>query len=240
MSLLAFEGVDKRFADGDRAIPVLEAASFELCEGESVGVRGAPGSGKTTLLKLAAGMAVPDRGVVCFRGRDLGRLTPNDRALLWRDRIVFVPFDDEGARRSLRAVEYVGMALLNAGRVSARLAQSRARRALERTEVLNCAETLMADLSQEDRLRVELSQALVREPALLLLDEPPVLRSPSRRMAVHRLLRSVGDRHRAVILASESLELLQGVPRIMSIGGGELREVDRPGEVIGLREGGRR
>jgi energy-coupling factor transporter ATP-binding protein EcfA2 len=152
-----------------------------------------------------------------------------------------VPFDEEGALRSLRAVEYVGMALLNSGRIAPRLAQARARRALERSEVLSCAETLIADLSQEDRLRVELSQALVREPALLLVDEPPMLRSPSRRMAVHRLLRSLADRHRAVILVSESLELLQGVPRMMSIGGGELREVDRPGEVVRLPVGeGRR
>jgi predicted ABC-type transport system involved in lysophospholipase L1 biosynthesis ATPase subunit len=232
VSLLAFEGVEKRFADGDQEIVVLRGASFELDEGDLLGVRGSRGSGKSTLLRLAAGLEAPSRGTVRFAGRDLAALGMDDRARLWREQLAFVFFDEEPPPRRARVVERVALALLSTG-CAGREAQMRARRALERTGVLACADAWWGDLSQEDLLRVELAGALVREPMLLLIDEPPVLRSPSRRLAFYQLLWSLRDEPGlTVVLASEDLELVQGTRRVMSIGGGRVRVMDSPGAVV--------
>lgn len=244
VSLLAFESIDKRYTDGPRTITVLEGASFELHEGETLGVRGSRRSGKSTLLKLAAGLQIPDRGLVRFAGHDLAKLSQDGRARLWREELAFAFFDELGPSRGAHVIEHVALPLLSTGRFARRQAHVRARNALDRTGGLEHANALLGGISQEDLLRVELARALVREPSLLLVDEPPVLRSPSRRTALYRLLRSLGEEPRlAVILASEDLELIQGMPLMMLIGGGRLWLVDNPGEVLrfpGARAAGHR
>lgn len=232
VSLLAFENVDKRFRDGDCVVTVLEGASFVLGGGEALGVRGGPGAGKSVLLKLAAGRFDPDGGTIYFEGHDLSRLSLDARARLWRDRLVLVGFDAE-VRREAMVVEHVALPLLSACRCSRRQSLVKARGALERTEVLGCSEASMCDLSQEELMRVELAQALVRRPSLLLIDEPPVLRSPERRVAFQRFLRSLGESPgMAMVLVSRELDLLSGIARRMSIGGGDLREHDRLADVV--------
>jgi ABC-type lipoprotein export system ATPase subunit len=236
VSLLAFEQVDKSYEDAGHRIPVLDEASFDIEPGETLGVRGSRGAGKSTLLSLAAGHIAPDRGIVRFKGRDLARLTQDEHALLWRKDLVMVAFEGQPRGEHRSVVEHVVLPLLSTDHVGHRQAQVKARRALERADALNTAELSLHDLCHEELLRVELARALVREPTLLLVDEPPVLRSPSRRTAFRQLLRSLCESPElAVILVSEDLEMLQGMQLRMSIGGGQLRLLDSGGDLLPFR-----
>ena len=231
MTLLAFEDVHKRFPDGAREITVLDGASFALDADDFVGIWGTRRSGKSTILQLAAGLQAPDSGTIRLAGEDLARLSNDRRAWLWRERVALV----EAAPLSHRclAVEYVALALWSSDLLTAREVKAKARRVLERLGVSGCADVEVNTLAEDELFRVRLARALVRDPLLLLVDEPPVLRSPSESNALYGLLKSLGgEPGLAVVVASEDLELVAKAQRMMSIGGGKLRAMDRPGEIV--------
>ena len=92
MPLLAFEGVSKRYLDlGVHEHVVLDDVSFELEAGTSAGIWGLRRSGKSTLLRIAAGIELPDAGVVRFEGRDITKLSDRERARLVRTQIGLAP-----------------------------------------------------------------------------------------------------------------------------------------------------
>jgi ABC-type Mn2+/Zn2+ transport system ATPase subunit len=132
-------------------------------------------------------------------------------------------------------VEYVALPLLSASGVSRRMAQVRARLALERVDALSFAGTSTSKLSLGESVRVELARALAADPCLLLIDEPPVLRSPSEGKALYGLLKDLGEQpDLAVLIASEDLELVQKAPRTMAVGGGEVRLMSEMGRLLQL------
>ena len=87
MQLLSFTNATKAYADGARALRVLDSVSLDLARGTSVGVYGTRGAGKSTLLRLAAGLELADSGSVRFEGRDMAGMTSGERAWLRRGAI---------------------------------------------------------------------------------------------------------------------------------------------------------
>jgi len=140
---------------------VLHGTSLTLKAGECVALLGTNGSGKTTLLRVAAGLLQPDTGRVLVAGTparagraDVGIAFQDSRLLGWRSagRNVALPLEvAHGLTTSVRAA---------------------AANALRRVNGLGLENRAPAELSGGERQRVALARALVRDPALLLLDEP--------------------------------------------------------------------
>ncbi|RLT25501.1 MAG: ATP-binding cassette domain-containing protein [Chloroflexi bacterium] len=154
---LAIEHVAHAF--GTRA--VLSNISLSIARGESVALLGANGTGKTTLVRLAAGLIRPDQGDVHVAGTpaqagrpDVGIAFQDARLMPWRSvaRNVSLPLEIAGEDR--------------------RAAHTAAIAALARMQAEHLADRAPADLSGGERQRVALARALVRNPALVLLDEP--------------------------------------------------------------------
>lgn len=236
MSLLALEGVTKRYADGRSQVTVLDRVSLEVDEGEFVGVWGMRRSGKSTLLRIAAGRQLPDEGNVYFDGDEITRRSADRRARLQRHDGIGLLSADWRPVRNESAIEHVAFPLLGDG-WSLREAREPAWRALERVGVADCARLLVEKLSQHERIRVALAQALVREPRVLLFDEPAVLLRPSQAVELYQLLSSLGrDPGLAVVIASEEIEPIRNTQRMLSIDGGRLRTADRPGTLVQFPE----
>lgn len=161
MTLLTLSGVSLRH----RTVTALADVSLEVVCGELVVVWGPARSGRTTLLEVAAGLRKPDSGSVAFAGRSprasLGRhegfaVVPSaEAALLGAERLVI----DQVAFPALRVM-------------SRWRAQAAADAALRRCGVEDLGHTPMQALSHAERIRVVLARALVREPRLVLMDEP--------------------------------------------------------------------
>jgi predicted ABC-type transport system involved in lysophospholipase L1 biosynthesis ATPase subunit len=237
MSLFAFEHVTKCYPDGRRLHTVLEDVSFEIDVGDFVGLWGVRRSGKSTLLRIAAGLESPDEGRILFDGQDLTGLSGDGRAELLRAH--GIGFVTSGWRPSVsqEVIEYVAVALLPDA-LSLRQARHVAREQLERMGVLNCAHMLTDRLSIGEAVRVGLAQALVRQPRLLLVDEPAVLPSPTERHELYRLLTSLGRSSAlAVVVASEDVGIVRRARRKMTIGAGTLRSMDKEGEVVSFPRG---
>lgn len=232
MALLAFEGVSKHIVDGGgRSTAVLDRISFEIEAGESVGVWGMRRSGKSTLLRVAAGVELPDSGTVHFEGRDLSRLSRGERARLLRTKIGLAPMEWQATRNEV-VVDHVALPALSDGK-SLRGAQIAAREVLERVGVTSRADARMAELSPGERTRVSIARALVRNPVLVLVDEPGATPSPGDRDEIYALLRSLGkDPALTLVVASEDVAAIRTARRALTLSDGQIRSSDREGRVV--------
>ncbi len=231
--LLCFEQVSKAYPDGRRRIVVLERTSFEIHRGEHVGVLGSRRSGKSTLLRLAAGVEAPDEGSVTFAGRDVARMSTVERDRLLRCRIGLLASEDWRAAKGERVVDLVALPLVSDG-ATMHEAQRRARRTLNWAGATEYADDFAASLAVGERMRVMLARALVREPDLLLVDEPAVVPSPRERDEFYELIRAgARERHAALVVASEDHNATHETTMLMEIGDGELlRTGGKPGVVV--------
>jgi putative ABC transport system ATP-binding protein len=236
MALLAFEGVSKRYLDlGVHEHVVLDDVSFEIEAGTSAGIWGVRRSGKSTLLRIAAGIELPDAGVVLFEGRDITRLSDRERARLVRTQIGLAP-SSWRETRNVRVVEHVALPLLS-NSASMREASVKARAVLERVGATGRADAPIFELSPGERTRVAIARALVRDPALLLVDEPALTPSPTERDELYALLRSLaGERGLTLVVASEDLAAIRTARQAMTISDGTLRSSQRAGRVVPFPE----
>ncbi len=232
-SLLAFEEVTRRHPDGHRELVVLDRASFAIAPGLFAGVYGARRSGKSTVLRLAAGIELPDSGVVRIGGRDTAAMSAVERERLLRREVSLVCIDDWHPKPHESVVDYVALALGSEG-ATLRQARLRARRTLSRIGLEQHGDEPASRLSLGERLRAMLARALVREPSLLLVDEPAVIPRLRDREELVLALRDAAAEHRATLLiASEEMGPLHGADLVISIGGGEVNvAVPRLGRVV--------
>lgn len=231
MALLSFEGVGKRYRRWGREVVILDDVRLEIDPGDFVGVWGSRRAGKSTLLRLAAGIELADTGVVRFDGRDLRRMSSRECARLWRREIGFVS-PERRAGPAEQVVAHVAMPLASDGWAPADAAAA-ARRMLDRVAAAGCASAATYELSPGEQTLVALARALIRQPRLLLVDEPAITQSPSERDRICEVLRSVGRQPElTVIVASEDLSPLRSAGRMMSIGEGRVLTADRPGTVV--------
>ena len=163
MSMLALSKVSKRFG----ALTVADAVSFELRQGEALGIIGPNGAGKSTLFNLVTGNIAVDAGTIIFDGRDVTRLPPMQRCFAGVGRSFQIPQPFE----KLTVFEN----LLVAGSFGARKTEAevgdRCAEILVETGLIDRANHPAGGLSLLQRKRLELARALATDPRLLLLDE---------------------------------------------------------------------
>jgi branched-chain amino acid transport system ATP-binding protein len=161
-ALLEVAGLSKRFG-GVRAVSGL---SFEVAEGEMLGLIGPNGAGKTTVFNLVSGFLAPDAGTVRFRGESLAGLKPHAicRRGLARTYQIVRPFPHLSVLANVR-VGALGR------HPAAAAADARARAVIARVGLDAKRDAPAGSLTLSDRKRLELARALATEPTLLLLDE---------------------------------------------------------------------
>jgi len=163
-ALLHVDEVSKRFG----ALLVVEKFTFDVAEGEALGIVGPNGAGKTTLLNLIAGDLRPDTGSIRLAGHDITKLPAHARSHRGIGRTSQIPRPFEGLTVFENVL--VGSTFGSKGRLSTSKEEA-AVAALERAGMLDKANVLARSLTLLDRKRLELARALSTQPTLLLLDE---------------------------------------------------------------------
>jgi ABC-type ATPase involved in cell division len=154
------------------------------------------------------------------------------RERLLRDEIALMSMGDWHPIARETVVEHVALSL-GSSMSSMSEARRRALRSLEHVGMAGHADDQTRSLSLTERMRLILARALVREPRLLLVDEPASIPSLSERDALYRLLRDVTRASgRTLVIASEEMAPLHGAEVVMSIGDGELCSTDERGTVV--------
>jgi ABC-type lipoprotein export system ATPase subunit len=188
--LLRLESVSRSFWRGSTEITALRDVSLEVRSGDLVAVYGPRSAGKTALLEIAAGLDTPDSGTVTFLGSDLSRISRRALARLHREEIAWV--ERAGPKlHDLPMHVYVALPLYRT--LSRHEAQRRASAALARMGVSECADRPWRELPDTARILVAMAQALVREPRLLVVDDPTAGLGMVDREQVVGMLRSVAE-----------------------------------------------
>jgi len=240
VTLLKLDGVSKRYSDGARQVLVLDDVSLQIEAGESVGVMGERRSGKTTLLRVAAGLELADSGTVTFAGAEM-RESIDSRARVWRRDGIALVSGDWRPPAGRHVIEEVAMPLL-AGGASPAQAERTSWEALDRLDAASLGKLAVDRLSIGERIKVDIARALVREPRLMLIDEPAVLPGPTEARSLRALLRGLpGELGVALVIASEDASAISGLPRVLRISDGHIASAaSGEGEVIQFPDGARR
>ena len=168
--MYALSNVTKNYQKGRRTIPALRGLNLVIGDGEWLAVQGRTGHGKTTLLQILGGLDRPSTGTVTFDGRDLAELREVQVTRLRAESIGFI-FQTFNLVPTLSAAENVESALIPLGARSGRRRRLVAD-ALESVGLSDRARHLPSQLSGGQQQRVAIARALVKQPQVLLADEP--------------------------------------------------------------------
>jgi putative ABC transport system ATP-binding protein len=163
-------GVTKNYMKGRSKVAALRGVDLVIEDGEWLAVQGPTGHGKSTLLQILGGLDRPSSGVVEFDGRDLAQLRETEVTKVRAQFIGFV-FQTFNLVPTLSAQENVETALVPL-RIGAAARRQRAQMALDAVGLGDRLRHVPGELSGGQQQRVAIARALVKEPKVLLADEP--------------------------------------------------------------------
>ena len=175
---------------------VVRDLTLALSTGEVLGLLGVNGAGKSTTLRMIAGVLAPSAGTVRIDGEDLA-----EHAELARRRIGYLP-EVPPLHTELTVTEFLAFCARLHG--LGRGASGAVGRAIERCGLGDVRRRLIGALSKGFRQRVGLAQAILHEPALIVLDEPASGLDPVQTLNLRELVRGLGADH-AVVLSTHVL-----------------------------------
>lgn len=222
--LLRATGVHKSYVVAGQHLPVLRDLDITVARGEMVAIVGASGVGKSTLLHVLGGLDRPDAGEVSVG--DFAVSTADDAALVaFRNRHVGFVFQFHHLLPEFSALENVEMPL-RVARVAGRDARPVAQRLLERVGLAERLTHRPGMLSGGEQQRVAVARALVRQPSLLLADEPTGDLDERTADALHALLREMHQEFGlTAVMATHNPRLADQCDRILRLEGGRLTPV---------------
>jgi len=196
--VLVARDLAKVYGEGAGAVRALDGASLEIARGEIVAIMGPSGSGKSTMLHLLGALETPSAGTISLGGERYDGLDDAGLTAVRRDRIGFV-FQFFNLLPALSAEENVLLPALIAGE-SADAVRARARSLLERVGLGHRVGHLPSELSGGEQQRVSIARALLREPELVLADEPTGNLDSRSSDEVLRLLRELSESERQTLI----------------------------------------
>jgi lipoprotein-releasing system ATP-binding protein len=209
---------------GDR-IEVLRGVSLKIRAGTSVAIMGASGSGKSTLLHLLGGLDEPDHGSITLAQEDIGALSSTAAAHFRKNNVGFV-FQFHYLLNDLTAAENVAMPLLISRR-SRLESLKRASDILAEFGLEARADHPVTHLSGGEQQRVAVARALVKEPKLVLADEPTGNLDASISLEIAKTLTNYTSSSSSMtIIATHNPDLARMCDRILNLVDGRLNEID--------------
>lgn len=168
--MLVAEKIEKTFPQGASELHILKGLDFQIKEGEAVSIVGASGAGKSTFLHILGTLDRPTSGRVLFEGEDLLQKADEELAKFRNEKLGFV-FQFHHLLSEFTALENV-MLPAKIGGISTAQAKNRAMDLFELLGLSSRAQHFPSELSGGEQQRVAIARALMREPKLLLADEP--------------------------------------------------------------------
>src|SRR5271169_5522850 len=224
-ALLVLDKVGRRFG----GLQAVHELSFEMRNGEILGLIGPNGAGKSTLFNLINGVYAPNTGRIVFNGADITGEKPY-----------------EVARRGLARTHQIVQPLTNMtvlenctvgacfGRENMPLARAReaAREAIAVTGLEDRAATLAIHLTIAGKKRLELARALAARPLLLLLDEVLAGLNPTEIARMLTVIRSIRERGVAILIIEHLMQAIMGLSdRIVVLNSGQKLAEGTPSEI---------
>lgn len=229
MAMLSLSAVSKSFG----SLKVTDDVSFEVPQGQALGIIGPNGAGKSTLFNLITGNLAPDAGRIFFDGRDVTRVPAMRRCLdgVGRSFQIPQPFAKLTVYENLVVAATHGRAAREAAVVDT------CADVLERTGLLPKANALAGSLSLLERKRLELARAMATGPKLLLLDEIAGGLTEGECRSLVQTIRDIHAEGVTIIWIEHVLHALNAVvERLLVLDFGRVIGIGDPGEIMESRE----
>ena len=222
MSFLSLERIEKTYPDGTRAVNGIDL-SFE--KGEFIVLLGPSGCGKTTSLRMVAGLELPTGGLIRLAGNDVTHLRPSQRD-------VGMVFQFYALYPHLTVRDNIRFPLRAAGLDAAEI-KKRVDSVAERMDLGRLLPLYPKQLSGGDQQKVSLARAMIRRPAIYLMDEPLGTLDADQRLAMRELIRTeqLSSGVTTLYVTHDQEEAMSLADRIVVMEGGRVRQVGTPAEV---------
>ena len=216
--------VSRTYRDGGREVSALRDVTLSIPAGQFWIVRGPSGSGKTTLLGLLGGVIAPSSGQVRVGGEEITHLRDRHRARLRRNKIGLT-FQRAALVEGMTVFENVLLPFVPGGGAT-RLERERAKSLLDRFGLEPLADRRVERISGGEQQRAAIVRALVREPEVLLLDEPTAHVDVDTSAWILDLLADLRGKGRTILVATHDpeLERHEGVDRVIHLHYGVLSD----------------
>jgi cell division transport system ATP-binding protein len=216
--MIEFKHVSKEYS---RDVFALRDVSLSIADGELIFLAGPSGAGKSTLLKMIAGIEKPSNGVVSVSGQDISKLKSGSLPYLRRK--LGLILQGQGLLLDRNVLSNVMLPLIVAGS-SMSEAQSRARTALEKVNLIEKAEAFPLTLSGGEQQRVAIARAIVNRPQIILADEPTAYLDRDNANKVINALKAFQSAGVTCIISSHDEELFDQGGRVIHLSNGSIND----------------
>jgi multiple sugar transport system ATP-binding protein len=222
VSFLVLEGLQKTYPDGTQAVRGID---LSIEKGELIVLLGPSGCGKTTTLRMIAGLELATGGAIRLAGNEVTRLRPSRRD-------VGMVFQFYALYPHLTVRDNIGFPLRAAG-LSPSEIRARVDAVAARMDLPRLLESYPRQLSGGDQQKVSLARAIVRRPAVYLMDEPLGTLDADQRLAMRELIRAeqLASKVTTIYVTHDQEEAMSLADRIVVMEGGRIRQVGTPAEV---------
>jgi len=215
------DDVRKRYGNGKGGVDALTGVDLTIPAGEFLAIQGPTGQGKSTLLQLLGAMDRPTAGRVAYDGHDLGGLSERELTRLRARAFGFV-FQTFNLIPTLTAGENVETALVGLG-VHGSQRRARAAAALAEVGLDHRTRHLPGELSGGEQQRTAIARALVKEPRVILADEPTGNLDQDTRDEIVGLLESLWKTHGVtLVVVTHDDTVASRAPRRMRLEAGRM------------------
>ena len=215
-TILHVEHIEKYYGNRGNITKAVDDISFEVDQGEYMGIMGASGSGKTTLLNCISTIDSVTAGHIYIKGRDITGLNAKKLSKFRREELGFI-FQDFNLLDTLTAFENIALALTilktPAGEIEGRVQET-----ARLLDVTPCLNKFPYQLSGGERQRVAAARAIITRPALVLADEPTgALDSKSARLLLDRFEELNGAQRTTILMVTHDAFTASYCRRILFI-----------------------
>ncbi|KAA9005559.1 ABC transporter ATP-binding protein [Histidinibacterium aquaticum] len=228
-AILSLKDVSKSFG----ALTVTDSVTFDVPEGQALGIIGPNGAGKSTLFNLITGNLSADKGRIEYDGRDVTKVPPMQRCLsgIGRSFQIPQPFD------RLTVFETLLVSATHGRGAPEREVEDDCAAILERTELIGVANRPSGTLTLLQRKRLELARAMATRPKLLLLDEIAGGLTEGECIALVETIRAIHAEGVTIIWIEHVLHALTSVvERLLVLDFGKIIGIGDPDEIMASRE----
>ena len=220
-NILEVKDIEKYFGNKGNVSKAIDHISFEVKQGEFVGIMGPSGSGKTTLLNCISTIDNVTTGQIHINGQDITKLKAGKLEKFRRDELGFI-FQDFNLLDTLTAFENIAIALTIQGRKPADITKlvNEVAAKLEITEVLD---KFPYQMSGGQKQRVASARAIVTNPSLILADEPTgALDSKSARLLLDSMEKLNSELQATILMVTHDAFTASYAHRILFIKDGKI------------------
>jgi len=219
------EALAKMYQMGAEEVHALRGIDVEIRKGEYVAIMGPSGSGKSTLMNLIGCLDSPSSGRYWLAGRLVSELDDDELAYIRNKEIGFV-FQTFNLLPRATALHNVELPLIYNGTPSEERIE-RAKKALERVDLVPRMHHKPNELSGGQRQRVAIARALVNNPSIVLADEPTGNLDSKTGEEIMNLFENLHGQGNTIILVTHEMDIAQHAHRVIFIRDGKIASDER-------------